>query len=101
MNTTKKVTAMLAAAVGLGAAGFAFTQPAQAQGPLPPAPPMTRPHRGGERHPEIRRALRNLQQAKGNLQNAARDFSGHREQALDLVQRAIDQCQQALQADKR
>jgi len=107
MNTTKKVTALLAAAAGLGAAGFAFSPPASAQGPLPPAPPMARPHRGdrddrrGERHPEIRRALRNLQQAKGNLQNAARDFSGHREQALDLVQRAIDQCQQALQADKR
>ncbi len=100
MNTTKKVTATLAAAAGLGAAGFAFSTPAQAQGPLPPAPPMARPHRGGERHPEIRRALRNLQQAKGNLQSAAHDFGGHREQALDLVQRAIDQCQQALRDDK-
>jgi len=106
MSTTKKVTALLAVAAGLGTAGFAFSPPAQAQGPLPPAPPMTRPHRDrddrrGERHPEIRRALRNLQQAKENLQRAAHDFSGHREQALDLVQRAIDQCQQALQADKR
>jgi len=55
--------------------------------------------RGG-RHPEIRRALRNLQQAKGNLQHSTRDFSGHREQALDLVQKAIDQCQQALRSDK-
>jgi len=93
-----KITATLAVAAGLGAAGFALSQPAQAQGP--PAPPVVRPHRGGERHPEIRRALRNLQQAKENLQRAAHDLGGHREQALDLVQRAIDQCQQALQSDK-
>ena len=93
-----KITAILAA--GLGAAGFAFSQPAQAQGPMPPAPPTSRPHRGGERHPEIRRALRNLQQAKENLQRAAHDLGGHREQALDLVQRAIDQCQQALRDDR-
>jgi len=45
MSTTKKVTALLAVAAGLGTAGFAFSPPAQAQGPLPPAPPMTRPHR--------------------------------------------------------
>ena len=95
-----KITATLAVAAGLGAAGFAFSQPAQAQGPMPPALLMARPHRGGERHPEIRLALRNLQQAKENLQRAAHDLGGHREQALDLVQRAIDQCQQALQSDK-
>ena len=95
-----KTTATLAVAAGLGAAGFAFSQPVQAQGPMPPSPPMSRPHPRGERHPEIRRALRNLQQAKGNLQRAAHDLGGHREQALDLVQRAIDQCQQALQGDR-
>ena len=95
-----KITATLAVAAGLGAAGFAASTPAQAQGPMPPAPPMTRPHPRGERHPEIRRALRNLQQAKGNLQHATHDFSGHREQALDLVQKAIDQCQQALRDDR-
>jgi len=95
-----KITATLAVAAGLVAAGFAFSPPAQAQGPMPPAPPITRTHPHGERHPELRRALRNLQQAQGNLQRAAHDFGGHREQALDLVQKAIDQCQQALQSDK-
>jgi len=95
-----KIAATLAVAAGLGAAGFAFSQPAQAQGPMPPAPPAARPHPRGERHPEIRLALRNLQRSKENLQRAAHDFGGHREQALDLVQRAIDQCQQALRDDR-
>lgn len=99
MNMTKKVTTALAG-LSLIATGLAFTQPAQAQAPLPPAPPTARPHRGGERHPEIRRALRNLTQAQNNLQHAAHDFGGHREAALDLVQKAIDQCQQALRDDK-
>ena len=93
-----KITATLAVAAGLGAAGFAVSTPARAQ--TPPAPPMTRPHPRGERHPEIRLALRNLQRSKGDLQRAAHDLGGHREQALDLVQKAIDQCQQALRSDK-
>ncbi|MBV9850991.1 MAG: hypothetical protein JO250_15075 [Armatimonadetes bacterium] len=102
MNTQKKIAASLAAVTGL--AGLTFggvaVKPASAQVPTPPVTTPNNPgkHRG-ERHPELRRALRNLNQAKNNLQNAAHDFQGHREQALDLVNKAIDQVQQALASD--
>ena len=96
MNTAKKITAAIAVAAGLGAVGFAVPQPALAQ--MRPVPTVYPPRT--ERHPEIRRALANLQKSKNDLQHAAHDFGGHREQALDLVQRAISQCQQALRDDK-
>lgn len=53
-----------------------------------------------ERHPELRRALRNLQAAKQNLQKGAHDFSGHRAKALDLTNQAISEVQQAIKSDK-
>lgn len=58
--------------------------------------------RGGrERHPHIRGAIRELQEAKKELQTAAHDFGGHREEALKAVDEAIRQLQQALQYDKK
>jgi len=54
---------------------------------------------GRERHPEIRRALRALQNAKNSLQSGARDFSGHRAKAVQLVDQAIQECHAALQSD--
>ena len=100
MTMQKKMAATFAALAGVGviAAGSLTATPAAAQITLPV---VVRSHAAhGEKHPEIRRALKNLNQAKNNLQKAAHDFGGHREQALDLVQRAIDQCQQALADDK-
>ncbi len=59
-------------------------------------------HRGDrERHPHIRTAIRELQQAKRELQTAAHDFGGHREDALKACDEAIKQLQQALQYDKK
>lgn len=108
MNT-KKTAAGLAALVGIGAAtlGVASLKPAAAQTGVSLPPGLGRQHsnrvngRRGERHPEIRAALRNLNQAKNNLQRATHDFGGHREKALDHVQQAINECNQALQDDKR
>jgi hypothetical protein len=57
-------------------------------------------HLGRERHPELRRAMRALQNAKSALQQAAHDFNGHRERALDLTQKAIDEVQQAMRSDR-
>lgn len=99
-NAGKKWAAGLAALTGLGLTiwgGVAVT-PAAAQ---VPAPIMGRAMKHNERHPELRRALKNLNQAKANLQRAKHDFAGHREQALDLVQKAIDQTQQALADDHK
>ncbi len=102
MNTTKKVTTGFTALAGLSliATGLAFSQPAQAQAPLPPAPPMARPHRGGERHPELRRALASLERTETQLRRSARDFGGHREKAADLCHQAEQELQLALQDDK-
>jgi hypothetical protein len=57
---------------------------------------------GRERHPEIREAIRQLQNAKQTLQrDAARDFGGHRANAVQQINQAIAQLQQALQYDKQ
>lgn len=100
MKTIKTVAAAFAALLSLGAvaAGFAFSTPAQAQ--TPPAPPMTRPHRGGERHPELRRALASLERTETLLRRSARDFDGHRAKAADLCHQAQEEIKLALQADK-
>jgi len=55
---------------------------------------------GGERHPEIRAAIRALENAKRHLQEAAHDFGGHRAEALEAVNHALEQLKLALQYDK-
>ena len=55
----------------------------------------------GERHPKIRQAIRALERAKGDLQNAAHDFHGHREAALDATNRALSQLQAAVACDRK
>src|SRR5215471_13311141 len=55
---------------------------------------------GGEPHPKIRQAINALQNAKGDLQNAAHDFCGHRVEALEETNNAINQLQKALASDR-
>jgi len=47
----------------------------------------------GERHPQIREALRALDGAKDHLEHAAHDFGGHRVDAI----RAIDEAHRQLE----
>jgi hypothetical protein len=54
-----------------------------------------------EVHPHIRAAIRELQEAKKELQSAAHDFGGHREDAVKACDEAINQLRQALQYDKK
>lgn len=61
------------------------------------APPNTQ----RERHPEINGAIRALERAKTYLQKASHDFGGHRAEALEAVDKALDQLRQALQYDKK
>ena len=56
---------------------------------------------GKEGHPQIRRAINALQNAKTDLQNAAHDFGGHRADALRACDEAIKQLQLARQYDKK
>jgi len=55
---------------------------------------------GKEKHPQIRRAIRSLEEAKDYMQHAAHDFGGHREAALHECDEAIKQLREALKFDK-
>lgn len=57
--------------------------------------------RGRERHPHIRGAIKELQEAKRELQTGAHDFGGHRADAVKACDEAIHQLQLALQYDKK
>jgi endonuclease/exonuclease/phosphatase family metal-dependent hydrolase len=74
----------------------------RAQGVLAPVPVRLalRANRR-EPHPALRQALRALQQARVALQNADRDFGGHRAHAVDLTDQAIREVQAAIQYDRR
>ena len=54
-----------------------------------------------ERHPHIRRALRELREAKKEMKTAAHDFGGHRVEAIEAVDAAIKQLEIALKYDKK
>jgi uncharacterized membrane protein len=53
-----------------------------------------------EPHPHIRAALHELHEAQGELKRAAHDFGGHREEALEAVDKAIHQLEVCLKYDK-
>lgn len=52
-------------------------------------------------HPLIRRAIAALQAARSDLQNAARDYCGHRVEALEATNAALKQLQEALACAQR
>src|SRR5579884_1794007 len=87
--------------------GVAFlgTALAISQGALlaarPPAASSQERKEARELHPHIRTALRELREAKQELQTAAHDFGGHRKEALEAVDNAIKQLDIALQYDKK
>ncbi len=54
-----------------------------------------------ERHPEINRAIHNLEQARTDAQHSNRDFGGHRAKAASLINQAIAELQQAKRYDNR
>lgn len=62
---------------------------------LSPASPAA-----GERHPQIRAAMRSLENAKDHLQHAAHDFGGHRVEAIRAIDEAHHQLELCLQFDK-
>jgi len=66
----------------------------------PPVVPQEK-KQAGEQHPHMRAAIRELREAKQELQTAAHDFGGHRAEAVEAVDNAIKQLQLALQYDKK
>lgn len=73
----------------------------QAATPANAATQVLKGHEGGEQHPHIRAALRELREARKELETAAHDFGGHRKEAIEAVDNAIKQLQEALQYDKK
>jgi hypothetical protein len=54
-----------------------------------------------ERHPRIRAAIRELREAKRDLEKADHDFGGHRVAAIKAVDHAIEQLEKALKYDRK
>lgn len=98
MNTNKIIVAGLAAIVGLGA--VTFSTAASAQAPAPPVFRQPGQHRGGERHPELRLALRNLERTEADLLRSDHDFDGHRQKAAELCHQAQQEIQLALRSNR-
>src|SRR5215831_7232433 len=81
-----------------------FTVPVSAQmGPMPSNPPggmRGNGPAGREHHPEIRHAMHALENAKNDLEHAAHDYEGHRTKAIQHIDEAMSELQQALAVDK-
>jgi hypothetical protein len=106
MNSLRKRVAMLAvagvatAAIGFGAT--ALTRAGETANGASTTKPATRPGAGDkERHPEIRRALMGLREAKRSLEAADHDFDGHRVAALKDVDDGIKELEEALKVDTK
>ena len=56
---------------------------------------------GRERHPNIRRAINALRSARNDLEHADHDFGGHRVEAMQAIDRAVEQLEVALRFDTR
>jgi len=73
----------------------------QQQPPPTAQPPTTGEKTEHERHPAIHHAIRALEHAKEYLEHAAHDFGGHRKQALEDCEKAIQQLRLCLESDKK
>jgi hypothetical protein len=62
---------------------------------------MGEKHEKMEHHPEMEAAKKHLLEAKNNLEHAAHDFGGHRAKALEHVNQALEECNQAMNFDKK
>jgi len=92
----KTIIGIVVGAFMLFGANTLCVTPAQAQGAR-----RLHPRRENrERHPEIRRAINALENAKTFLKNGAHDFSGHRVEAIKHVDEALRECREALKSDK-
>lgn len=84
---------------------FIFTGISFAQTPPPAAPVVTAPETvkpaHHERHPELRRAIHKLRLAKQDLEKAAHDYGGHKAKAIEAIDTAIEELNDAIASDKK
>jgi len=101
-----RIVGLLALATLILASAFIATAsaaPNKANVPTAPAAsalPATPAATPAERHPEIREALGALRRAKEHMEHAAHDFGGHRVEAIEATNRAIQQLELCLKFDK-
>lgn len=60
-------------------------------------PPASEVYKDYKNYPHIHHALANLRAARMEMKNAATDFGGHKEKAIEAVDRAIGQLEKALE----
>jgi hypothetical protein len=94
-----RIIAIAALASSLIGGGALVATNAIAQA-TPPVPQKSGGPGKIERHPEIHKALHQLNNALNTMQNAADDFKGHKEDAMEATKRAIGDLNAALKADK-
>ena len=70
---------------------------APAANALPATPAAATP---AEPHPQIREAIAALRHAKEHMEHAAHDFGGHRVEAIEATNKAIEQLEICLKYDK-
>lgn len=73
----------------------------RASGPGSEITPETTGAPAPERHPNINKAISSLEAAENDLQNASRDYCGHRVQALESTRAALSQLRLAIECDKK
>ncbi|HLK13997.1 MAG TPA: hypothetical protein VKT78_04265 [Fimbriimonadaceae bacterium] len=95
-----RMIALAAVATTLIGGGALVASNSFAQATPPPVTGGKGGQRHAERHPEIRKAMRQLSAALKTMHDAADDFKGHKEAAVDDTQKALDQLKQALAADR-
>jgi hypothetical protein len=54
-----------------------------------------------EPHPALRAAINSLEKAKFDLMHARHDFGGHKMEAIESIDRAIEQLRIAMRFDRR
>lgn len=91
----------LCAMLTVGAMTFAMCLPTTAQDATTPKLKRVQMGEHKEGHPEIHAAMDHLREAKNNLEHANHDFGGHRVKAIEHVNQALAECEQALNFDKK
>jgi hypothetical protein len=59
------------------------------------------PAKTAERHPEIYKAIKQLKGARQDLEKAAHDYCGHRVAAIQSIDQALHELDEALKCDKK
>jgi Spy/CpxP family protein refolding chaperone len=84
------------------AASTSHAKPVSMQNGAKPNSMQTGAKREGEKHPEIRAAMNHLRQAKNILENkASNDFEGHKHEAVESIERALEHLNQALNSNDK